>query len=176
MSVKSRGRWVLLLFVAYSVVMVGAKRFVGPAGQEVAPEGVAAAAPAAADGPADQPGTPALAANRLVVYYFHGRERCENCRNLQAYAHEAVHAAFGHQIAAGVMAWQVVDFSQPKDAHFDKDFKLGGISSVVLVEIRDGKPARWKNLEDGLMLAVTGTKAEVIEYVQREVRAFREGK
>jgi len=172
MNAKGIVRAVLLLFVGYSLVVVVAKRFVAEPSGEAPGEAVAADAPATPAGAAPEPSAPKPAKNRIVVYFFHDRDRCENCRNLEAYAKEAVHTAFGDQIAAGTTEWLVVDLSQPKDAHFDKDFKLGRVSSVVVAEIRDGKHTRWRLLEDGLMLAVTGTRGEVIDYVQREVRAF----
>ena len=68
----------------------------------------------------------------------------------------------------GQIEWRVVDFSQPQDAHYDQDYKLGGVSCVVLSEVRDGVAKRWKVLDEGLMLAVTGTKAQVAQYVERE--------
>ena len=163
MNLKNAIAAVLLLFVAYSLTLLAAKRLVGHSDTDASPKQVAATD--------DAPG--GLAADRVVVYYFHGRERCENCRNLEVYAHEAIKkAAFADQLAAGEIEWRVVDFSRAEDAHYDQDFKLGGISCVALAEMRNGVEVRKKVLDDGLMLAVTGTKEQVIDYVQREVREF----
>ncbi len=160
MNLKNAITAVLLLFVAYSLTLLAAKRLVGDSHPHNAPKQAAAT-----DDLQLQNG---LAADRVIVYYFHGRERCENCRNLEAYARQAVETS----LAAGEIQWRVVDFSRAKDAHYDQDFKLGGISCVVLAEMRDGVEVRKKVLDDGLMLAVTGTKEQVIDYVEREVREF----
>jgi len=161
-------RAVLLLFVAYSLVVLVAKhttRGFHAATRENSSLAEPSAVAAASDGPR-------LASNRIVVFYFHGKERCENCRNLEAWAKETVETAFADNFGAGQMEWRVVDFSQPQDAHYDQDYKLGGLSCVVVGEMRDGAVGRWNVLDEGLMLAVTGTKAQVAQYVEREVRTF----
>jgi len=169
MSAKSVSRAVLLLFVTYSLVVLVAKHTIR--GSDAATREQSSVAGPSAD-VATASGGPHLVSNRIVVSYFHGKERCENCRNLEAWAKETVEIAFAEKISTGQMEWRVVDFSQPQDAHFDQDYKLGGLSCVVVGEMRDGAVGRWKVLEEGLMLAVTGTKAQVAEYVEREVRTF----
>jgi hypothetical protein len=162
MNVKAAFRVVLLLFVGYSLVVLVAKHTVR---HSDAASGQPSAEVAAAS-------NSHLAANRIIVYYFHGKERCENCRNLEAWAKQSVESAFADKFRAGQMEWRVVDFSQPQDARYDQDFKLGGVSCVGLGELRDGAVARWKILDEGLMLAVTGAKSQVAQYIEREVREF----
>ena len=164
MNLKNAIAAVLLLFVAYSLTLLAAKRLVGHSRPDAPPKQASAT-----DDLQLQNG---LAADRVIVYYFHGRERCENCCNLEAYARQAVETALAAKLAAGNIEWRVVDFSRAEDAHYDQDFKLGGISCVALAEMRNGVEVRKKVLDDGLMLAVTGTKEQVIDYVQREVREF----
>ena len=159
-------RAVLLLFVGYSLVVLVAKHTTRGS-NAATPENSSAAEPSAAMA---APSGPRLAANRIVITYFHGKERCENCRNLEAWAKETVETALADRFKAGQIEWRVVDFSQPQDAHYDQDYKLGGVSCVVLSEVRDGVAERWKVLDEGLMLAVTGTKAQVAQYVEREIR------
>ena len=109
---------------------------------------------------------------KVVVYYFHARERCETCRNIEAYAHEALENGFGKQLGEGGIEWRVVDFDEPANRHFDRDYQLGGIPSVVLVRMMDGKslacevlPAAWGSIN-------SDTRPEFIEYVQKEIRGF----
>jgi hypothetical protein len=173
MDIKTITRALLLLFVACSLVVLVVKHMTG---------GPSDADPAATEGGPpvrqDRPGrpTPECPAPQFVVYYFHGRERCDNCRTLEACAKEAVQTALGDDLKSGRIQWQVVDFSQRENRHFDQELKLGGVSSVVVVEMRDGKPGRFRLLEDGLMLTVTANRGEVVGYVQRELRAFIAGK
>jgi hypothetical protein len=156
MEIKTITRALLLLFVACSLVVLVAKHMTG--------------------GPGDADPTPECPAPQFIVYYLHGAERCDNCRTLEACAKEAVQTAFGDDLKSGRIQWEVVDFSQRKNRHFDQEFKLGGVSSVVVAEMRDGKPGRFQLLEDGLMLTVTARRDDVVDYVQRELRAFIPGK
>ena len=169
MNAKHIFRAVLLLFITYSLVVLVAKHMTGGSGVSP-PQQCAVAAPAAAM--ATGSGRPRLAARRIVVSYFHGKERCENCRNLEAWAQETVETACAEELKAGQIEWRVVDFSQPQNAHYDQDYKLGGLSCLVVSEVGDGVAGRWKVLDEGLMLTVTGCKAQVAQYVEREVRAF----
>jgi hypothetical protein len=112
-------------------------------------------------------------ADGLVVYYFHGKVRCENCDNVQAYAAEAVREGFADELRRGTIQWQVVDFDQPQNAHFLADFRLVG-TSVVLAEICGGKPVRSRLLAE--VWTLVHEKGRMVEYVQAEVRSFREGR
>ncbi|MCC6126861.1 MAG: hypothetical protein IT426_18000 [Pirellulales bacterium] len=162
---------VLLLFVAFSLVEVVVKhvrlhqaaRAGGDKAENPQNAGIA--------GPNEQNSTKELSEG-VVVYYFHGRERCENCRNIEAYAKEAVQTGFGERLADGSMAWKVVNFDLPANAHFDKDYELGGIPSVVLVKYRDGARIEWKNLTDVWEHVAGGDKAKFLDYVQKELRDF----
>jgi cytochrome c biogenesis protein CcdA len=109
---------------------------------------------------------------KVVVYYFHARERCDFCRNIETNSKEAVQSGFEKQLAEGSLAWRVVDFDEPANRHFDKDYALGGIPSVVFVKMKNGKslacevlPAVWGSI-------TSDTKAEFIEYIQKEIRGF----
>ncbi len=169
MTVKDVLRTVLLLFVAYSLVLLAVKRFGRESDTSALPEQAAMAGVSdmSADG-----SPPRLAGHRVIVTYFHGRERCETCRNLEADAKEAVQTAFAEKLAAGQMEWRIVDFDRPQDAHYDQDYKLGGVPAVVVSEVRDGAEVRGRVLDEGFMLVATGTKEQVVEYLQREIRAF----
>jgi hypothetical protein len=63
----------------------------------------------------------------------------------------------------------VVNVDQPENRHFVEEFQLES-SSLVLVEMRNGKPLEWKNLPDVWTLVEDDSKLE--KYVRDEV-AFR---
>jgi hypothetical protein len=107
--------------------------------------------------------------DRTIAYYFHGKVRCPTCESIEAYAHEAVSGGFAAELGDGRIDWQVVDFEQPGNEHFAKDFELAA-PSVVLVEIRGGACKRWKNLPE--VWELVGDKPAFVAFVQKEVRAF----
>ncbi len=81
----------------------------------------------------------------VVAYYFHGTMRCATCRQLEAFAEEAITEGFPDELASGRLAWRAVNTDQPENAHFVDDFQLTA-KAVVLVSYQDGKVARFENL------------------------------
>lgn len=109
---------------------------------------------------------------RFVVYYLHGDMRCATCRKLEAYSEEAIKTGFAEELKSGAMAWRVVNTDRDEHKHFVKDFQLV-TKSLVVVEYRDGKVARFENL--GKIWQKVGDKDTFLDYVQEETRAFLDG-
>jgi len=63
----------------------------------------------------------------------------------------------------------VVDFEQPGNEHFAKEFELAA-PSVVLVELHDGARRKWKNLPE--VWELVGDKPAFLDFLQKEVRTF----
>ena len=84
--------------------------------------------------------------NQLIVYYFHGDQRCPTCHKLESYAKEALDAYFADEIASKKIVWKVVNVDRTENSHFIQDYKLV-TKSVVLSEVADGKEVGWKNLD-----------------------------
>lgn len=140
---------VLLAFVAGSVAFLAFQESTSPA-----------AAPAeAATGQKDQ----------MIAYYFHGKARCITCRHLEAYAEEALKTGFPRELADGRLVWRTVDVSQPENRHFAIDYQLR-YQSLVLVEMEDGGPQRWRNLDQ--IWQKVRDKEAYLAYVQGEVDRF----
>ena len=110
-------------------------------------------------------------ADGAAVIYFHGKLDCSTCRTIEAYAREAVAQGFVEQLQRGAVSWREIDFDEPRNTHFKQDFNLVA-TSLVLVEIRGGRPAQWKMLPD--VWNLTGDKAKFFQYVQGELRRFLE--
>lgn len=142
----------LLAFVAASVVMLVVK--------EVRP-----AVRAAQDGAAKP-------ANGVLVYYFHRAQRCVSCRKIEAVAREAVEQGFPEALRDGRLEWRVADFEAPGNEHFEKDYQLAA-STVVVVEVRDGKQVRYKNVEE--VWDHLDDKAGMAKLVRDTVASFLEG-
>jgi hypothetical protein len=104
-----------------------------------------------------------------VVYYFHGNARCATCKTIEAYADEAVHAAFAEDLEEGALEWRVVNIDEPENRHFIQDFQLV-TRSVVLAEYRDGEVVRYENLDQ--VWRLVRDKERFLAYVQDETRGF----
>ena len=84
--------------------------------------------------------------NQLIVYYFHGDQRCPTCHKLETYAKEALDAYFADEIASKKIVWKIVNVDRTENSHFVQDYKLV-TKSVVLSEVSNGKEVGWKNLD-----------------------------
>jgi hypothetical protein len=127
MNPKRMTRIVLIAFVVVSAIWL--------IGEEIAARRPAAGVPATA-----------AANDHLTVYYFHRTARCVTCMTIERLTQSEVEAAFGHQITSGEIVFRSVNVEDPGNDHFTKDYELVS-QAVVLVEMRDGAPGRWKNLD-----------------------------
>ncbi|MEW6173968.1 MAG: nitrophenyl compound nitroreductase subunit ArsF family protein [Bacillota bacterium] len=127
--------------------------------------GKTVAKPPANEPAAKEPGT-------VIAYYFRGSTRCYSCVTIENYAREAIEAGFSDALKDGRLQWKVVNVEEPGNEHFIQDYQLYS-QSVVLVEIKDGKQTKWKNLAE--VWPLLNDKAAFQRYVQEEVGAFLGG-
>jgi len=135
----------------------------------------AAEAPVPTPGPgaeAQGDATPAEPERVVTAYYFHGDKRCPTCIKLQSYAHEAIQTGFPEELGAGRLRWDVVNVDQAGNTHFVTDFELVS-KSVVLAEMNDGRPVRWKNLQR--IWDLVHDKAAYVEYIRTNTEEFLGG-
>jgi len=109
------------------------------------------------------------ATHKLMVYYFHGKKRCMSCRTIEGYTHDTILTYFPDQLESGRIEWQIVNYANPKHAHFKEDFGLY-TQSVVLVEMKKDEIIRWKNLKD--VWTLIRKKEAFYEYIREEVAGF----
>lgn len=128
----------------------------------------AAALAQPAPAPADVPAASA-ADRRIVVTYFHGDLRCATCKKLEAYAREAITAAFAAELASGRLAFKAVNTDRPENQHFIKDYSLV-TKALVVTEEADGTVLRWTNLDR--IWTLVRDKAAYTDYVVTGVRAY----
>ncbi|MEE8451424.1 MAG: nitrophenyl compound nitroreductase subunit ArsF family protein [Thermoguttaceae bacterium] len=105
-------------------------------------------------------------ADGVVAYFFHGKVRCPTCRNIEAYAHEAIQDGFAEQIEAGRVHWRVVDYEEPQNEHFATDFELVS-PTVVLVTMEAGQATGWRNLME--VWNLVSDKGAFLEFLQQQV-------
>ncbi len=139
MKTKTLFSMLLLAFVAVSVVF---------AFRKVAPRTTTNQAQATAEKQARIAATPdrlnaKLAETQFSAVYFHAPHRCPTCRKIESFSHEALTP----EIESGKLAWQIADYTTDDNASLVDQFKVF-TSTVVLVEVQDGKIVRWKNLEE----------------------------
>jgi hypothetical protein len=85
---------------------------------------------------------------------------------------EAVEQLFADELQSGRVQWQVVNFDEAWNAHFITDYDLG-FQSLVLVDVRGGKDARYSNLLK--IWELVGDKQAYFEYVRTEIEAYLTG-
>lgn len=139
MKSKKVFTFLLLGFVAASVAF--AIRKVSPDGEAVKDQAPASSDPTIAVTPMGLEAT--LADSRFTAVYFHAPHRCPTCRKIESFSH----AALKSEIDSGKVAWQIADYTTNANASLVDQFKVF-TSTVVLVEVQDGKVVRWKNLEE----------------------------
>jgi hypothetical protein len=132
--------------------------------------GASEAAPSAAPASSGSPAAPARP-HQVVAYYFHGQKRCNTCRAIQAQSREAIEAAFPEALMSGVLEFREVNTEEPGNDHFVTDYDLAG-SSLVLVEFREGRPSRFKNLQK--VWDLWADKPAFLAYVVDETRPWLE--
>jgi len=115
---------------------------------------------------------PQVEDRKIVVYYFHRTMRCATCIKLEEYSDEAIKSGFDAQLKNGKLEWKIVNIEDAGNEHYENDYKLYS-QSLVLVELRNGKQQRWKNLEK--IWELVSMKEVYLHYVQEEVKSYLEG-
>ena len=138
---------VLLLFVAMSVVAMVAKE----------------------SRQASNSATTELPADGLVAIYFHGNVRCPTCLSIEALAHGAITERFADDLASGKLAWQVMNYELPENAHFVDEFQLAA-PTVVLVQRQVGQTTESRNLDR--VWELVGDQPAFAQYVEQEVQGM----
>jgi hypothetical protein len=86
-----------------------------------------------------------LAADGLIVYYFHRTARCVTCNKLEVMARALLDREFADALACGRVVWKPVDFEQHEDLARRYDVTT---STVVLADVRGGAEVRFQRLDD----------------------------
>jgi len=134
--------------------------------------GVAGAAGTPAEKPAGSAAAPAATNAQVVAYYFHGKIRCETCLRIEKQAREVISNRFAAEVAVERLLFKPVDYDKPENAHFLKDYELGG-PSLVLVRQEGGKDRERRLLGQTWDFAHIPPKLDL--YIEEETRKFLEG-
>jgi hypothetical protein len=157
MKSKTIIRIVLLAVIAFAVGGWAVKEF-GPAG-----------------GVAENGGSESTASitrpDGVTVINFHGEKRCRTCIGIGKLARKTLDDEFATEEKTGEVRWEHINYDEPGNAHFVKDYQL--VSSTVLVALwKDGREVKWNRL-DGVWDHV-GDEAAFRAYVTRGVHDLLE--
>jgi hypothetical protein len=82
----------------------------------------------------------------VSVINFHGEKRCRTCIGIGGLAKKTIDDAFAGGEQAGKVHWEKINYDEPANAHFVKDYSL--VSSTVLVTLwKNGREVKWKRLD-----------------------------
>ena len=107
--------------------------------------------------------------HKVVAYYFHTNTRCDTCIKIEAYSHEAIEEGFKTELKNGTLELRVVNYEEPANRHYIKDYKLVS-KSLILVNLVDGKQTDWTNLK--LVWTLVKSKEAFLNYVRGEVKDY----
>lgn len=110
--------------------------------------------------------------NGIVVYYFHGTQRCKPCETIDKLTFRALHKHFKKDLDEQRIYYRPVNLDQPWNEHYIMDFNLS-TKTVVLVRYLDGAQTEWKVLDDVWFLYEDEPK--FIEFIRDELDQFITG-
>jgi hypothetical protein len=87
--------------------------------------------------------------NAVIVYCFHGNERCPTCKKIESQTREVLDKSFAVALKDGQLVWRVLNFEKPENAHFKDEYQIVA-SCIVLVDARSGRAATARNLQQTL--------------------------
>ena len=164
MNIKNVFTISLLLFVAASLVVLSVKI------SRRGPQSPAATEAGNNSDEAIRSGSPDLPMRDGVkVYYFHSNTRCTNCRNVEAFAREAVESGFADQLKAGKIVWQAINYETPGNEHYITDYEIVA-PNLVLAMFNDGKQAKWIGLKE--VVDEAGDKAAFVNLLHKRLCEF----
>ncbi len=101
---------------------------------------------------------------QIIAYYFHGTVRCETCLRIEKQAQELIGSRFASQVL-----FRSVNYDEPENAHFSKDYKLP-CPSLILVRQKNGKDQDWRLL--GQTWDHVQIPPKLDQYIEEETTKF----
>jgi hypothetical protein len=105
----------------------------------------------------------------VIVFYFHPTFRCQACLDMEALSLEAIERGFSQAIENDNLIWLVLDFEEAENKGFVEDFEIE-VSTLVLLDMHDGKRTQWKKLEK--VWELLDDRDAFANYIQREVSDY----
>ena len=170
MKVKTIATFALLAFVLASVGFLVAKESKRSPVVAASSSGPAVRAGAKGGGTGGaSAGQLPVQGHKIVAYYFHGNVRCVSCVAIETLSRKAITEGFPEELKSGRLEFREVNVDDPQNRHFVEKYQLSS-QSLVIVEIRDGREVRWRNLEK--VWTLLDSDREFIPYVRDGVSRF----
>jgi hypothetical protein len=106
----------------------------------------------------------------VVVFCFHGHQRCPTDKDLEEYTHEVLKQSFATPLRKGKIVWRVLNYETPENAHFRKDYQVTR-STIVLADARADRPGVAKNLQPKVDKLIKD-KEDFQTYLREEIENF----
>ena len=84
--------------------------------------------------------------NGIIVYYFHGNQRCVTCRNIEELSRAATEKIFADQFKGNSVKFISINVDDTRNEHFIQDYQLI-VRSVVIAKINNGNETGWRRLD-----------------------------
>ncbi len=114
-------------------------------------------------------GTQAAVPDRVVVYYFHGKRRCPTCLGIQETISKTIQERFVAEITSAALSFVEVNYDEPENRHFVKDFNLS-FSTMVIVANKGQETIKWENLNQVWDFA--HNQQALTEYTEKNIRSY----
>jgi hypothetical protein len=82
----------------------------------------------------------------VTVINFHGTLRCRTCLRIGELAKKTLDEDYAVAVKAGKVHWETVDYQEPANAHFVKDYELRG-PTILISRWKNGKEVKWNRLD-----------------------------
>lgn len=82
----------------------------------------------------------------IVIYYFHGNQRCVTCKNIEKLSKAATERKFPEGLKDGTVKFIPINVETSDNEHFINDYQLF-VRSVVVTRIENGKETSWTKLD-----------------------------
>lgn len=103
---------------------------------------------------------------RIDVMYFHGTLRCQSCIIIEENTKNSVYELFEKQLEDSTITITSIDFIEPENEHFQKDYKFD-VQTLIVSKKIDGKEVKWKNLDK--IWDYSGDYNKYKHYIKKEI-------
>ncbi len=107
--------------------------------------------------------------HQVMVYYFHGNNRCFTCKKIERLTKEALETYFSSESGTGLIKFSVINTDEPENRQFIEKYRLF-TRAVVISDIQNGKEAQWKNLQK--IWELVHDEVAFKEYIRNEIKMF----
>ena len=106
-------------------------------------------------------------ANRVEVLFFHNRERCSSCLNMEKYTKEIVETYFAQQIKEGKLVLLICDIEDKNNTELTDDYQVIW-TSLYINKWENGTESRH-NMTEFAFLNVDSSPDEFKEGIRQQI-------